>query len=126
MDDFLLGVVFRLYYFRWVMAGSCIVWTNIQRNCSSSLYLDVVGLLAGVCCTGELRHGNRAASSKSGAADVLEALGANISLTPDACIALLNRVGLCFFFAQYYHRSMFFLYYFHRYPLLLNAELVQS
>ena len=62
-----------------------------------------------VCAAGGAKvakHGNRAASSKSGAADVLEALGANISLTPDACIALLNKVGLCFFFAQYYHRSM--------------------
>ena len=52
------------------------------------------------------KHGNRAASSKSGTADCLEALGANINLTPDQCIKLLEEVGFCFFFAQKYHSSM--------------------
>ena len=52
------------------------------------------------------KHGNRAASSKSGTADCLEALGANINLTPDQCIKLLEEVGFCFFFAQKYHTSM--------------------
>ena len=62
-----------------------------------------------VCAAGGAKvakHGNRAASSKSGAADVLEALGANISLDPDQCLELLKNVGFCFFFAQHYHRSM--------------------
>ena len=52
------------------------------------------------------KHGNRAASSLSGTADCLEALGANISLDPDKCRQLLNDVGFCFFFAQKYHTSM--------------------
>ncbi len=52
------------------------------------------------------KHGNRAASSKSGAADCLEALGVNIDLAPDKCVRLLNEVGICFFFAQKYHSSM--------------------
>ena len=52
------------------------------------------------------KHGNRAASSKSGTADCLEALGANINLTPEQCIKLLDEVGFCFFFAQRYHTSM--------------------
>ena len=52
------------------------------------------------------KHGNRAASSKSGAADCLEALGVNINLEPEKCIALLNEIGICFFFAQKYHTSM--------------------
>ena len=52
------------------------------------------------------KHGNRAASSKSGTADCLEALGANIDLEPDKCIKLLNDTGFCFFFAQKYHTSM--------------------
>ena len=52
------------------------------------------------------KHGNRAASSKSGTADCLEALGANISLTPEQCVKLLDEVGFCFFFAQKYHSSM--------------------
>ena len=52
------------------------------------------------------KHGNRAASSKSGTADCLEALGANINLEPEKCVKLLEEVGFCFFFAQKYHSSM--------------------
>jgi len=52
------------------------------------------------------KHGNRAASSKSGTADCLEALGMNISLTPEQCLKLLDNAGFCFFFAQKYHTSM--------------------
>jgi len=52
------------------------------------------------------KHGNRAASSKSGTADCLEALGANISLEPESCSALLKDSGFCFLFAQKYHASM--------------------
>ena len=52
------------------------------------------------------KHGNRAASSLCGTADCLEALGVNINQTPEKCIELLNKVGMCFFFAQKYHASM--------------------
>ena len=52
------------------------------------------------------KHGNRAASSKCGTADCLEALGVNINQSPSRCIELLNEVGMCFFFAQKYHTSM--------------------
>ena len=52
------------------------------------------------------KHGNRAASSKCGTADCLEALGVNITQSPEKCIELLNEVGMCFFFAQKYHTSM--------------------
>ena len=52
------------------------------------------------------KHGNRAASSKCGAADCLEALGVNIDQSPEKCVELLNTVGICFFFAQKYHASM--------------------
>lgn len=52
------------------------------------------------------KHGNRAASSKSGAADCLEALGVNINLEPEKCTELLNQIGICFLFAQKYHTSM--------------------
>ncbi|MBQ8598050.1 MAG: anthranilate phosphoribosyltransferase [Lachnospiraceae bacterium] len=52
------------------------------------------------------KHGNRAASSQCGTADCLEALGVNISLTPEKCIELLEKAGICFFFAQKYHTSM--------------------
>ena len=52
------------------------------------------------------KHGNRAASSKSGTADVQEALGVNISQSPELCIQMLDEVGMCFFFAQDYHSAM--------------------
>ncbi len=52
------------------------------------------------------KHGNRAASSRSGAADVLEALGVNISLTPEQSASLLKDSKICFLFAQNYHIAM--------------------
>lgn len=52
------------------------------------------------------KHGNRAASSKCGTADCLEALGVNIDQSPEKCVELLKRAGICFFFAQKYHTSM--------------------
>lgn len=52
------------------------------------------------------KHGNRAASSKCGAADVLEALGVNITLPPERSTELLSTVGMCFLFAQNYHIAM--------------------
>lgn len=52
------------------------------------------------------KHGNRAASSKCGTADCLEALGVNLDQSPEQCVELLNTVGMCFFFAQKYHTSM--------------------
>lgn len=52
------------------------------------------------------KHGNRAASSKCGAADVLEALGVNINITPEKSKELLDKIGICFLFAQKYHMAM--------------------
>ncbi len=52
------------------------------------------------------KHGNRAASSQSGAADCLEALGVNISQPPEKCVEELKKIGICFMFAQDYHASM--------------------
>jgi anthranilate phosphoribosyltransferase len=52
------------------------------------------------------KHGNRAASSKSGAADVLEALGVKITLTPERSADILKKINICFLFAQNYHIAM--------------------
>ncbi len=52
------------------------------------------------------KHGNRAASSKSGAADVLEALGVKITVSPAKSLELLQKLNICFLFAQSYHTAM--------------------
>ncbi|MCQ4636795.1 anthranilate phosphoribosyltransferase [Anaerovorax odorimutans] len=52
------------------------------------------------------KHGNRAASSKCGAADVLEALGVDITVSPKRSREILESIGICFLFAQNYHLSM--------------------
>lgn len=54
------------------------------------------------------KHGNRSASSKCGAADVLEALGVNINISPEKSAVLLKNIGICFMFAQNYHIAMKF------------------
>ena len=52
------------------------------------------------------KHGNRSFTSRSGSADVLEALGVEIELAPDRAAAVLNAVGLVFLFAPRYHPAM--------------------
>ncbi len=52
------------------------------------------------------KHGNRAASSKSGAADVLEALGVDITIPPEKSAKMLEKINICFLFAQNYHVAM--------------------
>ena len=52
------------------------------------------------------KHGNRAASSKCGAADVLEALGVNITVDAQKSAQMLKKIGICFLFAQNYHIAM--------------------
>lgn len=69
-----------------------------------------VSTISGMVCAAAgakiAKHGNRAASSKCGAADCLEALGINISTSPEGCNKLLDDVGMCFMFAQRYHSAM--------------------
>lgn len=73
------------------------------RSFNISTTASIVIAAAGVKVA---KHGNRAASSKSGAADCLEALGVNIDLEPEKCLELLENIDICFFFAQKYHASM--------------------
>ena len=63
----------------------------------------LIAAAAGVVVT---KHGNRAASSRSGSADVLEALGARIDLTPRQVGDCIGRVGIGFLFAQSFHPAM--------------------
>ena len=53
-----------------------------------------------------VKHGNRAASSACGAADVLEALGVVLDLTPEAQQRVVDQVGIGFLFAAYYHPAL--------------------
>ena len=50
-----------------------------------------------------VKHGNRAASSSSGSADVLEALGINLTLSPSDVAAVVEQAGITFCFAQQFH-----------------------
>jgi anthranilate phosphoribosyltransferase len=52
------------------------------------------------------KHGNRSISSKCGSADVMEALGVNIQLSPERAAACLREIGICFLFAPDLHLSM--------------------
>ena len=72
---------------------------SINISTTSAIILAAAGIKVS-------KHGNRAASSKCGAADCLEALGVNIDLSPEKCVELLEKIGICFFFAQKYHPSM--------------------
>ncbi|MDR1825825.1 MAG: anthranilate phosphoribosyltransferase [Bifidobacteriaceae bacterium] len=53
-----------------------------------------------------VKHGNRASSSKSGSADVIEALGVNLALPVEAVVEVAHEVGIAFLFAQVFHPSM--------------------
>ena len=65
-----------------------------------------VSFVVAACGVPVAKHGNRSASSRSGAADVLEALGVNIDLAPEAAQRVLAQTGLVFLFAQTYHPAM--------------------
>ncbi|MDY5584432.1 MAG: anthranilate phosphoribosyltransferase [Arcanobacterium sp.] len=75
-------------------------------NAGSFNISTTAGLVAAAGGVKVAKHGNRAASSKSGAADCLEALGANIDQVPAHAEKMLDEAGMCFFFAQKYHSSM--------------------
>jgi anthranilate phosphoribosyltransferase len=72
---------------------------SFNISTTSSLVISAAGIPVA-------KHGNRAASSKSGSADVLEALGVKINVPPEKSVKLLKQIGLCFLFAQNYHISM--------------------
>ncbi|QOY35845.1 anthranilate phosphoribosyltransferase [Anaerobacillus isosaccharinicus] len=63
-------------------------------------------ILVSACGVKVAKHGNRAVSSKSGSADVLEKLQISVQSSPTEALAALQTKGLCFLFAPLYHQSM--------------------
>ena len=76
-----------------------IVGNSFNISTTSSLVIAAGGVPVA-------KHGNRAASSKSGAADVLEALGVKITIPPEKSAEILKKINICFLFAQNYHIAM--------------------
>jgi anthranilate phosphoribosyltransferase len=91
----------------------------VQLNCRHQCFIDTAGTGSSKAKTFNIstaaafviaasglpvaKHGNRAASSKSGSADVLTALGVNVSALPVISESALNEIGICFMFAPLYH-----------------------
>ncbi|MDD3021157.1 MAG: anthranilate phosphoribosyltransferase [Alphaproteobacteria bacterium] len=74
---------------------------------SNSLNISTaVAFVVAACGVPVAKHGNRAASSKSGAADVLEALGIQLDLSPLQCEQALQEIGFCFLMAPHHHSSL--------------------
>ncbi len=95
---------------------------SIQINCDDENVIDVCGtggdnsgsfnistataFTAAGAGVKVAKHGNRSISSKSGSADVLQALGVNINLTREQSETALNKIGITFLFAPLYHPAM--------------------
>jgi anthranilate phosphoribosyltransferase len=79
--------------------GDCANTFNISTAAS------IIAAAAGVPVA---KHGNRSASSKCGAADVLEALGVKIDISPEKSAQMLEEIGICFMYALNYHIAMKF------------------
>lgn len=77
--------------------GDCAYTFNVSTV--SSLVVAAAGVQVA-------KHGNRSVSSKCGSADVLEALGVKLGLTPEQAAGVLRTAGICFMFAQVFHGSM--------------------
>lgn len=70
---------------------------------------STTSILVSACGAMVAKHGNRSITSKSGSADVLEALGVNLNLNVEQNAKLLEETGWCFMFAQNHHPAMKFI-----------------
>ncbi len=83
-----------------IVLDVCGTGADMAHTFNISTCVTFVAAAAGIAVA---KHGNRAITSKSGSADVLLALGANIELEPDTARRCLEEVGVAFFFAPRYH-----------------------
>jgi anthranilate phosphoribosyltransferase len=84
----------------YLFADSC----GTGGDCSGSINVSTAaGLIAAACGLPVVKHGNRSFTSKCGSADVVEALGAKLDLSPPASRRLLDETGFCFLLATAYH-----------------------
>ncbi len=82
-----------------------IVGTGGDKSGSFNISTTVSLLLASLGSV-VAKHGNRSITSNSGSADVLEALGINLNLTPKQQVKMLEEIGFCFIFAMNHHPAM--------------------
>ena len=84
----------------YLFADSC----GTGGDCSGSINVSTAaGLIAAACGLPVVKHGNRSFTSKCGSADVVEALGAKLDVSPPASRQLLDETGFCFLLAPAYH-----------------------
>ena len=81
--------------------GGSELGANSKFNISTT-----VAIVTASCGVAVAKHGNRAVSSRTGSADVLEALGVRLDLTPESAARSLDHLGLTFLFAPNYHSAM--------------------
>lgn len=84
----------------YLFADSCGTGGDFSGSINVS---TAAGLVAATCGLPVVKHGNRSFTSKCGSADVLEALGARLDLTPLESREILDQVGFCFLLAPQYH-----------------------
>ncbi len=84
----------------YLFADSC----GTGGDCSGSINVSTAAaMIAAACGLPVVKHGNRSFTSKCGSADVVEALGAKLDLSPPASRRLLDETGFCFLLAPAYH-----------------------
>ena len=82
-----------------------VVGTGGDKSGSFNISTTVALLLAAMGKT-VAKHGNRSITSNSGSADLLEALGMNLNLSPAQQVEMLEKTGFCFIFAMNHHPAM--------------------
>lgn len=122
MGGFLVGLSLRGETIDEITGAVAAMRAKMLRVTAPANAIDIVGtggdghgtynvstlaaLIVAACGVPVAKHGNRAASSKSGSSDVLAMLGVKLGLTPEAASACLKEAGLCFMAAPTHHAAM--------------------